>query len=115
MEGILKNWRGFVNEGITSQGKIIFNYYAFDWDDNLMKMPTKILFKKTGSHLVPLTYTAGTNTTIFLGKIFSVYAGLNANGGAAHFFTALDSTTILALTNNNSEANVYLTIIKIVI
>ena len=49
MEGILKNWRGFVNEGITSQGKIIFNYYAFDWDDNLMKMPTKILFKKTGS------------------------------------------------------------------
>ena len=73
------------------------------------------LFKKTGSHLVPLTYTAGTNTTIFLGKIFSVYAGLNANGGAAHFFTALDSTTILALTNNNSEANVYLTIIKIVI
>ena len=49
MEGILKNWRGFVNEGITSQGKIVFNYYAFDWDDNLMKMPTKILFKKTGT------------------------------------------------------------------
>jgi len=47
MEGILKNWRGFVNEGITSQGKIVFNYYAFDWDDNLMKMPTKILFKET--------------------------------------------------------------------
>jgi hypothetical protein len=47
MEGILNNWRGFINEGITSQGKIVFNYYAFDWDDNLMKMPTKILFKKT--------------------------------------------------------------------
>jgi hypothetical protein len=43
MEGILKNWRGFVNEGITSQGKITFDYYAFDWDDNLMKMPTKII------------------------------------------------------------------------
>ena len=72
------------------------------------------LFKKNASHLEPLTYTAGTNSTINIGKSFSIYAGLT-NGGAANFFTALDSTTILALTNNNSETNVYLTIIKIVI
>jgi hypothetical protein len=45
MEGILKNWKGFLNEEITSKGKVKLKYYSFDWDDNLIKMPTKILFK----------------------------------------------------------------------
>lgn len=45
MEGILKNWKGFVNEAITPQGKVKLKYYSFDWDDNLIEMPTKILFK----------------------------------------------------------------------
>jgi hypothetical protein len=44
MEGILKNWRGFVNEGVTPEGKIELKYYAFDWDDNVMMMPTEIIF-----------------------------------------------------------------------
>lgn len=45
MEGILNNWKGFINEEITEKGKIKLSYYSFDWDDNLIKMPTKILFK----------------------------------------------------------------------
>jgi hypothetical protein len=47
MEGILKNWKGFVQEAITPEGKVKLSYYAFDWDDNLIEMPTKILFKDT--------------------------------------------------------------------
>ena len=43
MEGILKNWRGFVNEGFTEQGTPDLKYYAFDWDDNIVFMPTKIM------------------------------------------------------------------------
>lgn len=45
MEGILNNWKGFLDEEITKEGKVKLKYYAFDWDDNLIKMPTKILFK----------------------------------------------------------------------
>ena len=46
MEGILKNWRGFVNEGMTPEGIPDLKYYAFDWDDNILEMPTKIIFDK---------------------------------------------------------------------
>ena len=45
MEGILNNWKEFVNEAITPEGKVKLSYYSFDWDDNLIEMPTKILFK----------------------------------------------------------------------
>ena len=45
MEGILNNWKGFVNEAITPEGKVKLSYYSFDWDDNLIEMPTKIVFK----------------------------------------------------------------------
>ncbi len=45
MEGILNSWKGFLNEKITEQGKVKLSYYSFDWDDNLIEMPTKIIFK----------------------------------------------------------------------
>ena len=32
-------------EGITEEGTPDMKYYAFDWDDNIMTMPTKILLK----------------------------------------------------------------------
>jgi hypothetical protein len=34
-----------VSEGITEAGTPDMKYYAFDWDDNIMKMPTKIILK----------------------------------------------------------------------
>ncbi len=47
MEGILKNWRGFLNEGFTEQGTPDLKYYAFDWDDNVVFMPTQIILLDT--------------------------------------------------------------------
>ena len=32
-----------LNEGITEEGRPDLNYYAFDWDDNIAFMPTKII------------------------------------------------------------------------
>ena len=34
-----------INEGISETGTPDLKYYAFDWDDNIAKMPTKILLK----------------------------------------------------------------------
>ena len=34
-----------VSEGITEAGTPDMKYYAFDWDDNIMNMPTKIILK----------------------------------------------------------------------
>jgi hypothetical protein len=32
-----------INEGFTDEGEHDIKYYAFDWDDNIMFMPTKII------------------------------------------------------------------------
>lgn len=55
MEGILKNWKDFVNEGVTPEGKIELNYYAFDWDDNLLEMPTKIILQNDKGERVEMS------------------------------------------------------------
>ena len=34
-----------VMEGITETGSPDMKYYAFDWDDNIASMPTKIILK----------------------------------------------------------------------
>jgi hypothetical protein len=34
-----------LREGITSEGTPDLKYYAFDWDDNIVTMPTKIILK----------------------------------------------------------------------
>lgn len=36
-----------VSEGITEAGTPDMKYYAFDWDDNIMYMPTKIIVKNS--------------------------------------------------------------------
>jgi len=35
----------FLNEGLTKEGTPDLKYYAFDWDDNIVSMPTKIMIK----------------------------------------------------------------------
>jgi hypothetical protein len=37
--------RRLINEIIDDQNSPVMKYYAFDWDDNLMFMPTKIYLK----------------------------------------------------------------------
>ena len=55
MEGILKNWKGFINEGFTEEGTPDLKYYAFDWDDNIVQMPTKIVLLDTEGNEVGMT------------------------------------------------------------
>lgn len=55
MEGILKNWNKFLNERVDEEGKIELNYYAFDWDDNLLEMPTKIILQNDKGEIVEMS------------------------------------------------------------
>jgi len=55
MEGILKNWKGFLKEGFTEQGTPDLKYYAFDWDDNIVQMPTLIMLLDTEGNEVGMT------------------------------------------------------------
>lgn len=51
MKLLVENWNNFVKEGIQD-GKHNFKYYAFDWDDNIVQMPTKImLLDKSGEEV----------------------------------------------------------------
>ena len=34
-----------LHEGFTEEGTPDLKYYAFDWDDNIVHMPTKIMLK----------------------------------------------------------------------
>lgn len=51
MKLITENWEKYVQEGIEDK-KHNFKYYAFDWDDNIVQMPTKIvLLDKSGNEV----------------------------------------------------------------
>jgi len=55
MKLLFENWRKFVQEGIDQEtGEPDFKYYAFDWDDNIMMMPTKIMVKSDSGEVVPM-------------------------------------------------------------
>lgn len=44
-----------VMEGITETGSPDMKYYAFDWDDNILSMPTKIILKNKDSDNVGMS------------------------------------------------------------
>lgn len=44
-----------VKEGFNEEGKPDFKYYAFDWDDNIMYMPTEIMVKSFGDQEVGMS------------------------------------------------------------
>ena len=51
MKLILENWQKYIDEGMVDD-QHNFKYYAFDWDDNLVEMPTKIvLLDKSGKEV----------------------------------------------------------------
>jgi hypothetical protein len=44
----------YINEGISDKGTPDMKYYAFDWDDNLLYMPTKIMLEDEDGDEVPM-------------------------------------------------------------
>jgi len=44
-----------LNEGFTEEGEPDTKYYAFDWDDNLMFMPTTIILLSENDEEVPMS------------------------------------------------------------
>jgi len=75
MEGILKNWRGFVNEGFTEEGTPDLKYYAFDWDDNIVFMPTKIMLVDVNGEEVGMSTHAFAQYRHLIGKEEFDYEG----------------------------------------
>jgi hypothetical protein len=47
--------RRTINEGITSEGTPDSKYYAFDWDDNLVFMPTTIILMTENDEEIPMS------------------------------------------------------------
>jgi len=54
---IFKSMRVFknLNEGFDETGTPDMKYYAFDWDDNILEMPTKIILKDENGNEVPMS------------------------------------------------------------
>jgi len=44
-----------LNEGFDEEGRPDFKYYAFDWDDNIAFMPTKIILMSENEEEVPMS------------------------------------------------------------
>ena len=47
--------KNIINEIIEDQLKPTMKYYAFDWDDNLMYMPTKIYLRDSNGKTVGMS------------------------------------------------------------
>ena len=44
-----------INEGFTKEGTPDLKYYAFDWDDNIVTMPTRIMVKDDNNEVIGMT------------------------------------------------------------
>jgi hypothetical protein len=86
MEGILKNWRGFVNEGFTEEGTPDLKYYAFDWDDNIVFMPTKIMLVDVNGEEVGMSTHAFAQYRHLIGKEEFDYEGYKVKDYAQNPF-----------------------------
>lgn len=62
-------------EGITEEGTPDMKYYAFDWDDNIMTMPTKILLKDEDGDEVGMSTEDFAEYRIDIGKNPFEYEG----------------------------------------
>ena len=47
--------KGNLNEGFTDEGRPDTKYYAFDWDDNILFMPTSIILLSDKDDEVPMS------------------------------------------------------------
>ena len=62
-------------EGIDEEGSPDMKYYAFDWDDNIMTMPTKILLKDEDGDEVGMSTEDFAEYRIDIGKTPFEYEG----------------------------------------
>ena len=86
MEGILNNWKGFLKEGFTEQGTPDLKYYAFDWDDNIVFMPTQIILVDTQGQEVGMSTHAFATERSKIGKEEFNYKGHVIKGFAENPF-----------------------------
>jgi hypothetical protein len=75
-----------VNEGITETGTPDMKYYAFDWDDNILIMPTKIILKDEKDDEVGMSTEDFAEYRIKIGKEPFEYDGHNIVGFAENPF-----------------------------
>ena len=54
-EFVKRGIKKFINEGFDEVGRPDLKYYAFDWDDNIMFMPTSILVVDEDENEVPMS------------------------------------------------------------
>jgi hypothetical protein len=64
-----------LREGISELGTPDMKYYAFDWDDNIMTMPTKIILKDEDGNEVGMTTEDFAEYRIDIGKTPFKYEG----------------------------------------
>lgn len=64
-----------VSEGITEAGTPDMKYYAFDWDDNIMNMPTKIILKTEDGEEVGMSTEDFAHYRSMIGKENFEYEG----------------------------------------
>jgi hypothetical protein len=64
-----------LKEGISESGTPDMKYYAFDWDDNIVTMPTKIILKDEDGNEVGMTTEDFAEYRIDIGKTPFEYEG----------------------------------------
>ena len=67
-------------EGIDEEGTPDMKYYAFDWDDNIMNMPTKIILKDEDGDEVGMSTEDFAEYRTLIGKEEFDYEGHNIVG-----------------------------------
>ena len=81
MKLLFENWRKYLTEGVNQEtGEIEHKYYAFDWDDNLMRMPTSIYLKDEQGNEVEMSTADFAKYREKIGKEKFEYNGAIVNG-----------------------------------
>ena len=75
-----------VSEGITEAGTPDMKYYAFDWDDNIMNMPTKIILKNDDGEEVGMSTEDFAHYRSMIGKENFQYKGQTIVGSGKNAF-----------------------------
>lgn len=72
----------FISEGITDEGTPDMKYYAFDWDDNIAIMPTKIILEDSEGNEVGMSTEDFAHYRELIGKEPFEYEGTEVVGFA---------------------------------